>query len=225
MKKIIKYIKYFFIIYFASTILTTIIYRFINPPATPLMVFRLIEQIGDGQGMKLKKHWVPIEDISNNLIQSTVAAEDQLFLEHHGFDFEAIEKAYNHNTKGKKIRGGSTISQQTAKNVFLLPSRTWLRKGLEVYFTALIEVFWSKKRIMEVYLNVIEMGDGIYGADKASEIYFNKHAKKLTVGEAAAITACLPNPINFNPSKPSSYILRRQQLIIKRMEQIEPVRF
>ena len=225
MKKILRFIKLFIFIFFASTILTTLAFRYINPPFTPLMIFRLFEQIVDKDGLKLKKHWVPIEDISDNLIQSTVAAEDQLFMEHHGFDFEAIEKAYNNNSKGKKIKGGSTISQQTAKNVFLLPSRNWLRKGLEVYFTALIEVFWSKKRIMEVYLNVIEMGDGIYGADKASQIYFHKHAVKLSTGEAALITACLPNPVKFNPSNPSPYILRRQLLIIKRMSQIEPVRF
>ena len=225
MKKIFRIIKLTIIIFFTSTILTTILFRFINPPLTPLMIIRGVQQLSDGKRLKIKKNWESIENISPNLIQSTVAAEDQLFLEHHGFDIEAIEKAYNNNQKRKKIKGASTISQQTAKNVFLWPSRTWVRKGLEVYFTTLIEIFWSKKRIMEVYLNVIEMGDGIYGAEKASEIYFKKHAINLSRPEAALITAALPNPLKFNPSSPSSYLLRRQQMILLRMNQIETVKF
>jgi len=225
MKKFLRILKFLVIFYFLSTIFTVIIYRYINPPFTPLMFFRNVQQLINGKSLKLSKHWVPIEDISHNLIQSAVATEDQLFLEHHGFDFEAIEKAYNNNQKGRKIKGASTISQQTAKNVFLLPSRSWVRKGFEVYFTGLIELFWSKERIMEVYLNVIEMGDGIYGAEMASETYFKVHARNLSPGEAALITACFPNPLKFNPAKPSNYMLRRQKLILKRMSQIEPVKF
>ena len=225
LKKLFRILKFLIIFYFASTILTVILYRYINPPFTPLMLIRTGKQIINGNDIKLKKHWMPVDGISHNLIQSTVAAEDQLFLEHHGFDFDAIEKAYNNNQKGRKIKGASTISQQTAKNVFLVPSRSWVRKGLEVYFTALIEVFWNKKRIMEIYLNVIEMGDGIYGAETASETYFHVHACELSPSEAALITASLPNPLKFNPSKPSHYLLRRQQLILKRMYQIEPVKF
>jgi monofunctional glycosyltransferase len=225
MKKLFRILKYILVFYFASTILTVLLYRYINPPLTPLMLIRTAQQIINGNPVRLKKHWEPIEDISHNLIQSAVAAEDQLFLEHYGFDLDAIEKAYNHNLKGKKIKGASTISQQTAKNVFLVPSRSWVRKGFEVYFTALIELLWNKKRIMEVYLNVIEMGDGIYGAEMASETYFHIHASKLSPSEAALITACWTNPLKFNPSKPSYYLLKRQELILKRMYQIEQVKF
>jgi monofunctional glycosyltransferase len=225
MKKFLRIIKYILIFYFASTILITILYRFINPPVTPLMLIRVVQQISDGDKIKLKKHWESLEDISPNLVQSTVAMEDQLFLEHHGFDFEAIEKAYKHNEKSKRKRGASTISQQTAKNVFLTTNRTWIRKAFEVYFTGLIELFWSKKRIMEVYLNVIEMGDGIYGAEAASQFYFHKPAAKLTRDEAALITAALPNPIKFNPAKPSFYLYRRQQIILNHMSQIGKIEF
>jgi monofunctional glycosyltransferase len=225
MKKLIRLLKILLVIFFGSSILITLAYRFVNPPVTPLMIIRVVQQIADGKEIKLKKHWVNLDKISSNLVQSTVAAEDQLFLEHHGFDIEAIEKAYNNNQKGKKIKGGSTISQQTAKNVFLSPSRSWIRKGFEVYFTTLIEIFWSKKRIMEVYLNVIEMGNGIYGSDAASQFYFHKPALNLTRDEAALITASLPNPLKFNPAKPSSYLFRRQQLILKHMNQIGTVKF
>jgi len=225
MKKFFRILKFLIIFFFASTILTVILYRFIPPPFTPLMILRCGEQIVNGKDIKFKKQWMPIDEISHNLVQSAVAAEDQLFLEHHGFDFDAIEKAYNKNEKSKKIKGASTISQQTAKNVFLGPSRSWVRKGFEVYFTTLIELLWSKQRIMEMYLNVIEMGDGIYGAEAASETYFHVHASNLSPSEAALITACFPNPLKFNPSKPSHYLLRRQQLILKRMNQIEPVKF
>jgi monofunctional biosynthetic peptidoglycan transglycosylase len=225
MKRIWSLFRIVVLVFFGSTILTTLLYKFINPPLTPLMILRVVQQIRDDESIKIKKRWVSIEDISPNLIQSAVAAEDQLFLEHNGFDIEAIEKAYKHNEKSKRKRGASTISQQTAKNVFLYPSRSWIRKGLEVYFTGLIELLWSKKRIMEVYLNVIEMGDGIYGAEKASNIYFNKKASKLSLEQAALITAILPNPIKFNPLKPTTYLIRRKNIILKRMNQIGNIKF
>ncbi len=189
------------------------------------MVIRCAGQLLNGKPIKMTKEWVPLEEISNNLEQAVVASEDNEFLEHYGFDFEAIKKARELNKKSKKVRGASTISQQTAKNVFLWPDRTWVRKGLEVYFTALIEVFWGKRRILEVYLNVIEMGDGIYGAEGASKTYFHKPAKRLSKPEAALIAAVLPNPRKWNPTIPTSYIIRKQNWILWNMNNIEKMNF
>ena len=161
---------------------------------------------------------VSLDEIAN-LPQAVVTSEDQKFAEHFGFDVEAIEKAkkYNEKHKGKKMKGASTISQQTAKNVFLWPSRSWIRKGFEVYFTFLIEVLWSKERILEVYLNVIEMGPGIYGAQAASQYYFNKSASQLSKLEAASIAAILPNPVRWSASKPTPYIKKKRTWILRRM--------
>jgi len=222
LKGLWKFIKYFLIFYFASTLLFVLLYRYVNPPVTPLMVIRLAEQAFQGQTIRLKKSWISLEDMSPNLPQAAVAAEDNLFLEHSGFDFEAIQKAKEFNQKkgGKKIRGASTITQQTAKNVFLWPQRSWIRKGLEAYFTVLIEFVWGKKRIMEIYLNVIETGKGIYGVEAASQLYFGKSAGKLTRGEAALIAAILPNPLKWNPSSPTPYIQERQQWILWNMNNI-----
>lgn len=153
---------------------------------------------------------------------AVIAAEDARFLEHHGFDFEAIDKAIRYNSKStRRIRGGSTITQQVAKNVFLWPSRSWVRKGVEVYFTGLIELMWSKRRILEVYLNVIELGDGVYGAEAAARTYFKKPAAKLNSSEAALLAAVLPNPRRFQVQKPSSYVRFRQMMIQRRMSAVE----
>jgi len=211
------------IFFFASTIGVTVFYRFVPPPITPLMVIRLFEQ----EQLRLKKDWEPLEDISPNLINAVIASEDNNFLHHYGIDFEAIKKAkkYNEKHKGKKMRGASTITQQTAKNVFLWPKRSWLRKGLEVYFTALIEAFWGKKRIIEVYLNVIEMGDGIYGAEAASQYYFNKRASDLSKRQACLIAAALPNPRKRNPGEPSSYLSNRANKIKRLMNKLPKVTF
>jgi monofunctional biosynthetic peptidoglycan transglycosylase len=178
----------------------------------------------DTREKMFRKKWVPLSQISDELQLAVIASEDQLFLEHIGFDIQAIRKAIDHNqrTKNKKIKGASTISQQTAKNVFLWPGRSWFRKGLEVYFTTLIEFFWSKERILEVYLNVIEMGNGIYGAQAASKYYFKKDAKQLTRWESAFLAAILPNPSKYrnNPNNPSDYILERQFWIVDQMEHL-----
>ncbi|NLO70784.1 MAG: monofunctional biosynthetic peptidoglycan transglycosylase [Porphyromonadaceae bacterium] len=216
-----KLILWFFIISISWVVLA----RFLPVWVTPLMLIRSVEAIADGEKPKIKKEWVSIDKISPNMIQAVVAAEDNLFMSHNGFSFDAIEKAYKHNKKGKRIRGGSTISQQTAKNVFLWPHRSWVRKGFEAYFTVLIELVWSKKRIMEVYLNVIEMGDGIYGVQAASKTYFNVNASKLANSQAALIAVCLPNPRRYNPAKPSSYIQRRKNQILSLMRKIERVSF
>lgn len=199
------------------SLFSVILFRWVPIPVTPLMLIRCVEQKVDGKEMKLKKDWVSLDEIDNSMQLAVVCSEDQHFLTHHGFDFEAIDKAMEYNESHKKTRGASTISQQTAKNVFLWPGRSWIRKGFEVYFTFLIETFWSKERIMEVYLNVIEMGDGVYGAEAAAQQFFHKHASQLSRSEAAAIAAVLPNPRKFNAGKPSGYIQGRQGWIMNQM--------
>lgn len=214
------------ILFFVITITPVIIYKYINPSVTPLMIIRSLEKKFEGKPMKIDYKWVPLEKISSKLITAAVTSEDNLFLEHSGFDLDAIHKAMENNKKkNKRIRGGSTISQQTAKNVFLWTHRSWVRKGLEAYFTFLIEMFWSKERIMEVYLNVIEMGDGIYGAESASQFYFKKPASKLSKEESAAIIVVLPNPLKYSVLKPSAYINKRKNIIMQRMSQIGEVKF
>ena len=212
--------------FFIISIGLTIIYRFVPVPITPLMVIRLVEQTFDSEKeVRLSKDWVPMSEISKHAPQAVFAAEDQKFLFHKGFDFEAMEKAWENNKKGKRIKGASTITQQTVKNVFLWPGRSYLRKGLEAYFTVLVELLWSKERIMEVYLNVIEMGDGIYGIEAASQTYYDKPAAKLNRSQAAMIAAVLPNPIRWNPIKPTGYIKGRQSWILRQMNNLEPLGF
>lgn len=207
------------------SVLWVLAYRFINPPITFLMIQRNWERKADGKLPKIEKEWVKFEDISDNMKRAAVSAEDQLFLQHMGFDVKAMEKALTNNTNGKKIKGGSTISQQTAKNVFLWPGRSYIRKAFEAYFTLLIEILWSKERILEVYLNVIEMGDGIYGAEAAAQAYYGKSCTKLTKRQAALIAACFPNPLRWTPDKPTKYIRHRQNLILRNMKRIGPLDF
>lgn len=222
--KALKLLRKIMLIFFASTILVVIAFRFINPPVTWLMVQRAVERTFAGEGWKIETQWKSMDELSLNIKRAAIAGEDARFMKHWGFDVEAIEKAYQKNQKGKRVRGGSTISQQTAKNVFLWPSRfppfLWLRKGFEVYFTALIELFWSKQRILEVYLNVVETGDGVYGVDAAAHKYFGKSASELSKGEAALIIAVLPNPLRWSPAKPTSYIYHRQSLILTNMRRL-----
>lgn len=221
-----KSLLYFLAFFVSVTVLWVLILSFINPPITFLMLKRSYQQLIDSKReVYFSKEWVSIENISPNMVQAVVASEDNKFLTHFGFDMEAIRKANHNNKKGRKVRGASTISQQTAKNVFLWPTRSYVRKVFEMYFTVLIEVFWSKERVMEVYLNIIEFGDGVYGVEAASRKYFNKSAKKLTRGEAALLAAILPSPLKRNPAKPSSYLLRRQAHILSLMEKIGPVDF
>lgn len=195
MKKIQKIIQWIVLLFFGSTIFFVILYRFVPVPLTPLMIIRCVQQVSRGEQIRLKHHWVPMEDISKYLPVAVMASEDQRFLQHHGFDVIEIRNAIEEKLAGERQRGGSTISQQTAKNVFLWPASSWVRKGFEVYFTALIELFWTKERIMEVYLNSIEMGDGIYGAEAVAQQHFNRTAKELTRTNCALIAATLPNPV------------------------------
>jgi len=198
------------VLFFSSTILAVMAYRFLPVYITPLMVIRCFQQVGRGESLTMHHHWVSFDKISPHMPVAVMASEDQRFLKHHGFDFGAIENAARHNIDGGRVHGGSTISQQTAKNVFLWPGRSWIRKGFETYFTFLIELMWGKHRIMEVYLNSIEMGDGIYGVDAVAEYHFNKRAVNLFRNECALIAATLPNPIKFNSAYPSEYIRKRQ---------------
>ncbi|MCE3229229.1 MAG: Penicillin-binding protein [Bacteroidetes bacterium] len=199
------------------SVVSVIIFRWVPIPCTPLMLIRCIEQKMDGKEMTLKHDWVSLEEISPKLQLAVVCSEDQNYLKHFGFDWGAIEKAMKANETGKKLRGGSTISQQTAKNVFLWPGRSYIRKAFEAYFTLLIEIFWSKERIMEVYLNSIEMGNGVYGAEAAAQHWFKKKAANLTKDDCAAITAVLPNPRKYVANPPTSYISKRKEWIKQQM--------
>ena len=216
-KKLLRYTRNLLIFFFTSTLLAVIIYRFMPVYVTPLMVIRSVQQVFSGDNPTWKHTWVSFDKISPNLPMAVIASEDNRFAEHNGFDLVEIKKAMKENETRKRKRGASTISQQTAKNVFLWPQSSWVRKGLEVYFTFLIELFWSKERIMEVYLNSIEMGNGIYGAQATAKNKFGTTADKLTRGQCALIAATLPNPIRFNSAKPSSYILKRQSQILRLM--------
>ena len=218
-QKIKQTIKWIVVAFFASTILSVVALRWLPVYFTPLMFIRLAQQVDEGKSMTLHHHWVPLEEISPSLPIAVMASEDARFLDHHGFDYKAIEHAAMRNMKHPEKRklGASTISQQTAKNVFLWPGRSWVRKGFEVYFTFLIELMWSKERIMEVYLNSIEMGDGIYGADAVAEHHFNTTADKLTKAQCALIAVSLPNPRRFNSARPSGYMLKRQSRILREM--------
>lgn len=216
-KKLFKFLFKLILWFLAIPIIAIVIYKWVPIPATPLMVIRHFEQKKAEKETVWKHDWVAIDEISNNLQLAVICSEDQNFLKHNGFDMKAIEKAYDNNQKGKKVRGASTISQQTAKNVFLWPDRSWLRKGMETYVTFLIELIWTKERIMEVYLNSIEMGNGIYGAEAASQYWFKKSASKLTKSEAAAIAAILPRPLNYKANPPTAYIAGRKLWIMKQM--------
>ena len=217
-----KTLKWIVVAFFASTILSVVIYRFLPVWVTPLMVIRCYEQLTEGRDLKLSHDWEPLSEMSPSLPVAVIASEDAHFMDHHGFDYEAIEHAAKRNREHPEKRklGASTISQQTAKNVFLWPGRSWVRKGFEAYFTTLIELLWSKQRIMEVYLNSIEMGEGIYGAQAVAEEHFHKDAKDLTRSECALIAATLPNPRKYSSKSPSAYMLKRQSRILKEMKYV-----
>ena len=225
LKLIARMVKLAAVTFIAASLFGVILFRFVNPPFTLLMIQRGFERKAAGKEWKVDKEWVSFDDIATPMKRAAVAAEDQTFLENHGFDFKAIEKAIRKNQKSKKLIGGSTITQQTAKNVFLYPGRSFIRKGLEAWFTLLMEAFWSKKRVMEVYLNVIETGDGIYGIEAASQAYFHKPASELTNRQAAAIAVIFPSPLKWSATKPTRYLRHRQYLIIKNMRRLGPLAF
>jgi len=210
-----RFTKRLFIILFLAQLVYIILLKWINPPVT-------ITQLSSWlSGHGLKRDYVSRNNISVNAKLAVIASEDQLFPDHNGFDFKSIEKAMKHNQKSKSLHGASTISQQTAKNVFLWQGRSWLRKGFEVYFTFMIEKIWGKKRILEVYMNVAQMGDGIFGIEKASEKYFNKHAINLSRQEASMIAACLPNPRRYSVKPLSRYVSIRSGWVQRQMNNLQ----
>lgn len=212
-KTITKILKWLAVGFLAISVLSVLVYRWVPVYVTPLMLIRCGESIIDGKTPAIHHRWVPLEEMSKYMPVAVIASEDANFLSHHGFDFDAIRSAAKDIKKGKRRRGASTISQQTAKNVFLTPSSTWLRKGLEAYFTVLIELLWSKERIMEVYLNSIEMGPQIYGVEAVALRHFGCQASELTRANCALIAATLPNPLKFSSLKPSRYMRKRQKQI------------
>jgi monofunctional biosynthetic peptidoglycan transglycosylase len=213
-RRIGRIIAFFVTGFFIWSFLLVVVYRDLPPLVTPLMLLRLF----DGSG--IHKSWRPLENISPNLIRAAMAAEDAKFCSHDGFDWKAIQEDWLRNQRGSQLLGASTISMQTAKNLFLWPDRSWPRKGLEVYFTLLIELAWSKRRIMELYLNVVEWAPGIYGAEAAAQYHFNKPAAALTAADAARLAAVLPNPRRWSASRPSAYIMGRAGIIDARMPEV-----
>lgn len=203
--------------FFVTTIFSVIIYKYVPVYVTPLMVIRTVSS-----SESIHHEWISLEMMPKDIVKAVIASEDAHFLSHNGFDFKAIKQAIEHNKKNNKTkRGASTISQQTAKNVFLWPSRSWLRKGLEAYFTVLIELFWDKQRIIEVYLNSIEMGNGIFGIAAVADKHFDKEPEKLTKRQCALIAATLPNPRKFNSASPSPYMRKRQRVILREMKSVK----
>lgn len=220
MKRIQRFLRWMVLLFFGSTILSVFVYKWVPVYVTPLMVIRCCQQVMAGDSIRLKHHWVPLSEMSPNMPLAVVASEDQVFMEHHGFDWKSIEIAIKERETCHRKRGASTISQQTAKNVFLWNGGGFVRKGLEAYFTVLIELIWGKERIMEVYLNSIEMGDGIYGAEAVAQQNFGVPAAKLSRNECALIAATLPNPLRFSSKHPSKYMLRRQTWIVRQMKNL-----
>jgi len=220
LRKVFKHLLRLIISLVALSILFVLLYKFVPVPYTPLMLIRYFEQKKEVEKPVIHHKWIPLEEISINLQRAVIASEDQRFFEHKGFDLEQIQKARKENETRRRPRGASTITQQTAKNLFLWPKSSWFRKGLETYFTFLLEIFWSKERILEVYLNSIEMGKGIYGAQAVAREHFNVSASALTKQQASLIAATLPNPLRFNSRTPSAYILRRSREILRQMDWI-----
>lgn len=223
--KLSRFIFKILLWFLGLSIFFVVLFKFLPVPFTPLMVIRAIENKAAGKEVYFSHDWEPLENISVNLQKAVIASEDGTFLKHNGFDFTAMQKAYKSNERGRRIKGGSTISQQTAKNVFLWQGRSYLRKGLEAYFTVLIETIWGKKRIMEVYLNSIEMGDGVYGALAAAEHWYRKEASNLTPQQAAGIAAILPNPRKFKATSSSSYINNRKAKIVRIMRHVGKLKY
>ena len=220
--KILKYAGLFLLGFLLLTTVEVLAFRWFPVPRTILMTMRN-KEFKEDKNYQFRQTWVPLSAISPHVVKAVIASEDNLFYVHKGFDWKEINIAVEQNKQGKRLRGASTISQQVAKNAFLWSDRSWLRKGLEAYFTVLIELLWSKERIMEVYLNVAEMGKGIFGIEAAAQTYFKKSALKLSAGEAALIAAALPNPLKRNPANPGSYMQKRQRQILDLINKLGPL--
>lgn len=216
-----RIVLWLIVVFVVFSLCQVTLYKWINPTLTPLMVRRTIEAHKAEKTFHLQKQWVDLEDMSTELPRAVIASEDNLFIEHKGFSHRGLKNALEEKkTKGRVIHGGSTISQQTAKNVFTSGKSTYVRKAFEFYYTFLIEKIWGKKRIMEVYLNVAEMGDGVFGVEAACQTFYHHSAKKVSRPEAARIAACLPNPRKMHIGKPSAYVMKRQGQIVSLMGKI-----
>lgn len=226
LKRLPKIILKFILGFFIVSIFIVLLLKWLNPITSSIMIQRKIEAVITFQERQMIAYqWFSYDEISKQMALAVIAAEDQNFPIHFGFDFEQIEKAIEQHNLGRKLRGASTITQQVAKNLFLWEGRSFIRKGLEAYFTVLIELLWSKERILEVYLNIIEMGDMIFGVGAASQIYFKKLPEKLTRSQAALLTATIPNPKRFSAKRPSGYVLRRQSWILGQMSSLGGVEY
>ena len=208
------------LIFMAASVLLVLLFRWVPPPGSMVMVERKIESWIDGKPIDLYREWRPWRELPDNLKMSVVAGEDQHFSEHWGFDMDAIRQAFSHNEAGGSLRGASTISQQVAKNLFLWTGRSWVRKGLEAWFTVLIETLWPKQRILEVYLNSVEWDSGIFGAEAAAQHHFGIGAPYLSDRQASLLAAILPNPREWSPSHPSAYVSRRANWIRQQVRQL-----
>ena len=204
----------------ALSVLLVLLLRWVPPPFTALMIERKIESWRTGAAIDLTREWRPWRELPDDLKMAVIAAEDQKFADHWGFDVAAIRAALSHNERGGSLRGASTLSQQVAKNLFLWSGRSWLRKGLEAWFTALIELLWSKERILEVYLNSVEWGDGIFGAEAAAQHHFGVGAPYLNRQQASQLAAVLPNPLRWSAGRPNGYVIRRAAWIRQQMNQL-----
>ncbi|TWI58380.1 monofunctional biosynthetic peptidoglycan transglycosylase [Pseudomonas duriflava] len=210
----------YLLILMAASVVLVLLFRWVPPPGSMVMVERKIESWIDGRPIDLQRDWRPWEELPDDLKMSVIAGEDQHFAEHWGFDFKAIQQALNHNEASGSLRGASTISQQVAKNVFLWSGRSWLRKGLEAWFTVLIETFWPKQRILEVYLNSVEWDSGVFGAEAAARHHFGVGAPYLSARQASLLAAILPNPRQWSPTRPSSHVSRRANWIRQQVRQL-----
>lgn len=221
----IKIVMKTFYIILIITIVIVVTFQYLPPVVTPLMIMRKFDGGRQHPAIRITTDWVPFEQFSPNLWRAIIAAEDQNFCRHWGFDIKAIFKAYrfNQSHRGKRIHGASTISMQTARSVYLWPGRNWLRKGIEIYITPWLELVWGKRRILEVYMNVVEWGDGLYGAEAASRKYFHKRARDLTETQAASLAAVLPNPRRWTPLRVTPYIRNRQAWILRQMRIMPPI--
>lgn len=221
--KLFKLFFYSIFIFIIVSVGIVFLYKYINPPLTPIMIIRTVESVTEGKVQFIERQWVDYDEVSKNLIRAIIAAEDARFMSHFGIDWKAVKDSQNYNKrhKGKKKRGASTVTMQTAKNTFLNHSRNYVRKAFEAYFTYLIEAIWDKKRIIEVYVNVVEWGDGLYGAEAASQKFFGKSALDLSRREAALLASVLPNPHRWSPSKPTNYINKRVNWISGRMNSVQ----
>jgi monofunctional biosynthetic peptidoglycan transglycosylase len=223
MRRIIAALLIITVGFVTSSVGMTLLFRFVAPPASALMIERRIDSWRSGRKYSSQYEWVRFDRIAPAAASAVIASEDQNFLRHYGFDFASIERAIDHDERSNRVRGASTLTQQTAKNMFLWQGRTWVRKGLEAYFTVLLETCWGKRRILETYLNIAEFGDGVYGVEAASQRYFHKPASRLMPEEAAVLAAVLPNPRRLRVNAPSAYVRERQHWILQQMHQLGPL--